>query len=74
MIIGLGTIINFLAIVAGALIGTLLGDRLPNKTRYVVTVALGLITLLVAGLSVIYIPIPDLKAAVGPGTDVLSVL
>ena len=74
MIIGLGTIINFLAIVAGALIGTLLGDRLPNKTRDVVTDALGLMTLLVAGLSVIDITKPELKEAVGPGMGVLIIL
>ena len=74
MIIGLGTIINFLAIVAGALIGTLLGDRLPNKTRDVVTDALGLMTLLVAGLSIIVITKPEFKEAVGPGMGVLIVL
>ena len=74
MIIGLGTIINFLAIVAGALIGTLLGDRLPNKTRDVVTDALGLMTLLVAGLSIIDITKPEFKEAVGPGMGVLIVL
>ena len=61
MIIGLGTIINFLAIVAGALIGTLLGDRLPKKTRDVVTDALGLMTLLVAVLSIIDITKPEFK-------------
>lgn len=74
MIIGLGTIINFLAIVAGALIGTLLGDRLPSKTRDVVTDALGLMTLLVAGLSIIDITKPELQEAVGPGMGVLIVL
>jgi uncharacterized membrane protein YqgA involved in biofilm formation len=70
MIIGLGTIINFLAIVAGALIGTLLGDRLPKKTSD----ALGLMTLLVAGLSIIDITKPEFKEAVGPGMGVLVVL
>ena len=74
MIIGLGTIINFLAIVAGALIGTLLGDRLPKKTRDVVTDALGLMTLLVAGLSIIDITKPEFEEAVGPGMGVLVVL
>jgi uncharacterized membrane protein YqgA involved in biofilm formation len=74
MIIGLGTIINFVAIVAGALIGALLGDRLPKKTRDVVTDALGLMTLLVAGLSIIDITKPEFKDAVGPGMGVLIVL
>jgi len=74
MIIGLGTIINVLAIVAGALIGTLLGDRLPKKTRNVVTDALGLMTLLVAALSIAEIAKPELTEAVGPGMGVLIVL
>ena len=74
MIIGLGTLINILAIVAGALIGTLLGDRLPKKTRNVVTDALGLMTLLVAALSIAEIAKPELTEAVGPGMGVLIVL
>ena len=72
--IGLGTLLNFFAIVAGALIGTLLGDRLSTRTRNVVTDALGLVTLLVAGLSLIDITKPELKEAVGPGMGVLIVL
>ena len=72
--IGLGTLINFVAIVAGAIIGTLLGDRLSTKTRNVVTDALGLMTLLVAGLSIIDITKPEFKDAVGPGMGVLIVL
>jgi uncharacterized membrane protein YqgA involved in biofilm formation len=73
-LLGLGTIINFLAIIAGALIGTLLGDRLKNKTRDLVTDALGLVTLLIAGLSVIDIANPKLTQAVGSGIGVLIVL
>jgi len=73
-LLGLGTIINFLAIIAGALIGTLLGDRLKNKTRDLVTDALGLVTLLIAGLSVIDITNPKLTKAVGSGIGVLIVL
>ena len=72
--LGLGTIINFLAIIAGALIGTLLGDRLKNKTRDLVTDALGLVTLFIAGLSVIDITNPKLTKAVGSGIGVLIVL
>lgn len=72
--IGLGTLINVVAIVAGAIIGTLLGDRLSTKTRNVVTDALGLMTLLVAGLSIIDITKPEFSDAVGPGMGVLIVL
>jgi uncharacterized membrane protein YqgA involved in biofilm formation len=73
-LLGLGTIINFLSIIAGALIGTLLGDRLKNKTRDLVTDALGLVTLLIAGLSVIDITNPKLTQTVGSGIGVLIVL
>ncbi len=72
--IGLGTLINFFAIVVGAVIGTLLGDRLSNKTRNVVTDALGLMTLLVAGLSIIDITKPEFQRELGPGIGVLVVL
>ena len=72
--IGLGTLLNVVAIVAGAIIGTLLGDRLSTKTRNVVTDALGLMTLLVAGLSIIDITKPEFKDAVGPGMGVLIIL
>lgn len=72
--IGLGTVINFFAIVVGAVIGTLLGDRLSNRTRNVVTDALGLMTLLVAGLSIIDITKPEFQRELGPGIGGLVVL
>lgn len=72
--IGLGTLINFFAIVVGAVIGTLLGDRLSNRTRNVVTDALGLMTLLVGGLSIIDITKPEFQSELGPGMPVLVVL
>ena len=72
--IGLGTVINFFAIVVGAVIGTLLGERLSNRTRNVVTDALGLMTLLVAGLSIIDITKPEFQRELGPGIGVLVVL
>lgn len=72
--IGLGTLINFFAIVVGAVIGTLLGDRLSNRTRNVVTDALGLMTLLVGGLSIIDITKPEFQRELGPGIGVLVVL
>lgn len=72
--IGLGTLINFFAIVVGAVIGTLLGDRLSTRTRNVVTDALGLMTLLVGGLSIIDITKPEFQRELGPGMAVLVVL
>ena len=40
-------------VLLGRVIGVLLGNRLPERTRDVVTDALGLVTLLIAGTSAI---------------------
>ena len=71
---GLGTVINVVAVVVGALLGMAIGHRLPDRTRSVVTDGLGLVTLLVAGLSCMSVTDPSLSAAVGPGAPVLVVL
>src|SRR5215203_650422 len=71
---GLGTVINVVAVVIGALIGMAIGHRLPERTRSVVTDCLGLVTLLVAGLSCVSVTDPSLASAVGPGAPVLIVL
>ena len=49
--IGVGTLVNIATIVAGSAIGVLLGGRLPEKTNRTVTEALGLLTLVLAGLN-----------------------
>ena len=46
-------------------LGVLLGNRLPVRTRDVVTDALGLVTLLIAGTSAMAVLDPDLSDAVG---------
>ncbi len=71
---GLGTLINVVTVVVGALLGMAAGHRLPERTRSVVTDCLGLVTLLVAGLSCVSVTDPALVAAVGPGVPVLVVL
>jgi uncharacterized membrane protein YqgA involved in biofilm formation len=71
---GLGTVINVVAVVVGALLGMAIGHRLPERTRSVVTDGLGLVTLLVAGLSCVSVTDPSLVDAVGPGAPVLVVL
>lgn len=63
--VGLGTLINMAAILVGSTIGVLLGHRLPQRTRDVVTDGLGLVTLLVAALSAAAILDPDLREVVG---------
>ncbi len=71
---GLGTVINVVTIVAGALLGMWVGHRIPERTRSVVTDCLGLTTLLVAGLSAVSVTDTALRDAVGPGVPVLVVL
>lgn len=66
--------INVVAILLGGGLGMVLGHRLPERVRSVVTDALGLVTLLVAALSAYQVTSPDLEAAVGTGVPVLVVL
>ncbi len=72
--IGAGTVLNVLTVVAGALAGMAVGGRLPAATREVVTDCLGLVTLIVAGLSVMDVLSPALADAVGSSAPVLIVL
>ncbi|GLU45903.1 DUF554 domain-containing protein [Nocardiopsis ansamitocini] len=71
---GVGTLINVVAIVLGGGLGMLLGARLPERTRSVVTDALGLVILLVAALSAAEILSPALVGAVGSAAPTLIVL
>jgi hypothetical protein len=72
-VIGLGTVINVLAVLLGSAIGVGLGHRLPQRTRDVVTDGLGLITLLIAAASAAAFLDPAVDAAVG-SAGVLIVL
>lgn len=74
MFIGAGTLVNAGAVVLGSGLGMLLGHRLPERTRTVVTDALGLVTLLLAALSAMSVRDPDLVRAVGSNAPVLIVL
>ena len=58
----------------GAGLGLLLGHRLPDRTRDLVTDALGLVTLLIAALSARSVLDPVLSGYVGPSAPVLIVL
>ena len=71
---GVGTLVNVLAVLAGAGIGLLLGNRLPERTRDLVTDALGLVTLLIAASAAVAVSDPDLEAAVGTSAPMLIVL
>lgn len=74
MIPGLGTAVNVATVLVGATIGVLLGNRLPVRTRDVVTDALGLVTLLIAGTSATAVLDDDLSDRVGDSAPMLIVL
>jgi uncharacterized membrane protein YqgA involved in biofilm formation len=71
---GLGTVINVVTVVVGAVVGMSVGHRFPARTRAVVTDCLGLVTLLVAALSALEITSSALVQEVGPGVPMLIVL
>ncbi len=74
MVPGLGTLVNAVTVLLGAGLGRLLGDRLPTRTRDLVTDALGLVTLLIAGTSAVAVLDPALAARVGDSAPMLVVL
>jgi uncharacterized membrane protein YqgA involved in biofilm formation len=71
---GIGTLVNVCTVLAGASLGALAGHRLATRTRDVVTDALGLLTLLIAGTTALAVRDPDLEAAVGGTAPILIVL
>ena len=66
--------LNVGTVLAGSGIGMLLGHRLPERTRSVVTDGLGLVTLLAAALSAAAVLDRPLTEATGRGAPVLIVL
>ena len=50
-VIGLGTLLNVVAILIGSALGVLIGHRLPERTRGTVTEAMGLVTLVIGALN-----------------------
>ncbi|MGA8257316.1 MAG: DUF554 domain-containing protein [Nocardioides sp.] len=74
MVIGIGTLVNVVAVLAGAVIGLFAGNRLPARTRDLVTDGLGLVTLLIAATSAMAVLDPDLSDGVGDSAPMLIVL
>lgn len=74
MIPGIGTAVNVLTVLLGAGLGVLLGNRLPVRTRDVVTDALGLVTLLIAALAAFAVTDAALSSYVGSSAPLLIVL
>ena len=71
---GIGTLVNVVTVLLGTVIGVLVGHRLRQRTRDVVTDALGLVTLLIAASAAVAVSDPDLEAAVGSSAPMLIVL
>jgi uncharacterized membrane protein YqgA involved in biofilm formation len=71
---GFGTVVNVATVLVGSSLGVLLGNRLSQRTRDVVTDALGLVVLLIAALSASAVTDPALAAAVGSSAPTLIVL
>jgi uncharacterized protein len=71
---GFGTVLNVATVLLGSGIGVLIGSRLPERTRDVVTDGLGLVTLLVAALNIVSVVDGSYVDAVGSGATVLIVL
>jgi uncharacterized protein len=74
VITGSGTAVNVVTVLVGSSVGVLAGNRLPSRTRDLVTDALGLVTLLIAGLSAFAVNDAALAAKVGPHAPLLIVL
>lgn len=71
---GLGTLVNVVTVLIGAGLGTLLGNRLPMRTRELVTDGLGLTTLLIAATSAVAVLDPAFADHVGDSAPMLIVL
>lgn len=71
---GFGTLLNVTTVLVGSGLGLLIGHRLPQRTRDVVTDALGLVTLLIAATSAAVVLDVDFAAAVGSSATVMVVL
>jgi uncharacterized membrane protein YqgA involved in biofilm formation len=66
--------VNVVTVLVGTSIGVLVGHRLPERTRKVVTDGLGLVTLLIAALSAGHVTDRALTDAVGSSAPMLIVL
>lgn len=65
--IGLGTLINVIAIVLGSGLGVAFGNRLPARTSRTVTDALGMVSLVIGAMNVAAVRDPDFVAVAGSG-------
>lgn len=71
---GIGTLVNATTVLIGATLGVLIGRRLSERTRGVVTDALGLVTLLIAASAALAVSDRSLTRAAGDSAPMLIVL
>lgn len=71
---GIGTLVNATTVLIGATLGVLIGHRLSERTRGVVTDALGLVTLLIAASAALAVSDRSLTRATGDSAPMLIVL
>lgn len=71
---GIGTLVNIVTVLIGTGIGVVVGHRLTQRTRDVVTDGLGLVTLLIAAVSAASISQAAWSDAVGDSAPLLIVL
>lgn len=62
---GLGTLLNVVAILVGTVIGVSIGNRLPERTKHIVTDALGLVTMVIGALNIVSVTNTAFSEAVG---------
>ncbi len=74
MFVGIGTVTNVATVIAGSGLGLLIGHRLSERTRSLVTDALGLVTLLIAAQAAMEVSRKTLTDAVGTSAPTLIVL
>jgi uncharacterized protein len=74
MFIGIGTLVNVATVLVGGLLGLAVGHRLPERTRLLVTQVLGLISLVIGGLSISQGMSQAFGEAVGTSARLLVVL
>lgn len=74
MFVGFGTLLNVIGIVGGTAVGVLFGNRIPEKTRRLITDALGCVTMLAAVDALREIWNPRFISSLPKGWTILTVL
>ena len=74
MFIGLGTVINIVAILFGSILGIIAGSRFREDVRNLITTALGFVTLLAAADSISKLWDEELVVALPKGWTLLTIL